>query len=80
MRLAAIKRKSMADTQCMPGNTAFGLHPPQQALHLRHSHYLPVTLTSQHAAQSCLSWLRHIKHSLAAPTCMPYMAHQHCPA
>ena len=46
MRLAAIKRKSMADTQCMPGNTAFGLHPPQQALHLRHSHYLPVTLTS----------------------------------
>jgi hypothetical protein len=44
MRLAAIKRKSMADTPCTPGGSAIGLWPPQQELHLHHSHHLPVTL------------------------------------
>jgi hypothetical protein len=45
MRMAAIKRKSMADTPCMLGDTAFGSSLPQQELHLNGSHpQLQVTL------------------------------------
>lgn len=46
MRMAAIKRKSMADTPCAPGgDTCFGLSLPQPEVHLHGSQpHMLVTL------------------------------------